>query len=163
MKIDDLFETGSSGGTVAGNIASVPIGLSRVQKRGNENVGKGIYNTKKPGNLLRGKISKKTKVAESAVTEDDLREDDIVLVPGQGRNDKSFISKADDRRDHEVEMARSDLYHAAENAKQIYGLIKKTTEDEGLPGWVQEKIIKANDYLNTVREYLEHKDIKDSE
>jgi hypothetical protein len=26
-----------------------------------------------------------------------------------------------------------------------------------LEGWVQEKIIKANDYLNTIREYLEHK------
>jgi len=54
-------------------------------------------------------------------------------------------------------MARSDLFHAAKNAKDIYSLIKQVSEEDGLEGWVQEKIIKANDYLNTVREYLEHK------
>jgi hypothetical protein len=54
-------------------------------------------------------------------------------------------------------MARSDLFHAAQNAKEVYKLIQQVSEDDGLEGWVQEKIIKANDYLNTVREYLEHK------
>jgi hypothetical protein len=39
-------------------------------------------------------------------------------------------------------------------------MIKHVSEDEGLEGWVQEKIIKANDYLNTVREYLEGKQIQ---
>ena len=33
-------------------------------------------------------------------------------------------------------------------------------EEEGLEGWVQEKIIKANDYLNTIREYLEGKQLQ---
>jgi hypothetical protein len=37
-------------------------------------------------------------------------------------------------------------------------MIESTSEDEGLQGWVQEKIIKANDYLNSVREYLEGKE-----
>jgi hypothetical protein len=57
-------------------------------------------------------------------------------------------------------MARSDLYSAAKNAKQVYSMIHSVSEDEGLEGWVQEKIIKANDYLNTVREYLEGKQIQ---
>jgi hypothetical protein len=39
-------------------------------------------------------------------------------------------------------------------------MIESVSEDEGLEGWVQEKIIKANDYLNTVREYLEGKQIQ---
>jgi hypothetical protein len=39
-------------------------------------------------------------------------------------------------------------------------MIKDISEDEGLDGWVQEKIIKANDYLNTVREYLEGKQVQ---
>jgi hypothetical protein len=39
-------------------------------------------------------------------------------------------------------------------------MIKDVSEDEGLEGWVQEKIIKANDYLNTIREYLEGKQIQ---
>jgi hypothetical protein len=39
-------------------------------------------------------------------------------------------------------------------------MIESTSEDEGLQGWVQEKIIKANDYLNSVREYLEGKQVQ---
>jgi hypothetical protein len=57
-------------------------------------------------------------------------------------------------------MARSDLFSAAKNAKQVYELIADVSEEEGLEGWVQEKIIKANDYLNTIREYLEGKQLQ---
>jgi hypothetical protein len=57
-------------------------------------------------------------------------------------------------------MARSDLFSAAKNAQQVYLMIKDVGEEEGLDGWVQEKIIKANDYLNTIREYLEGKQVQ---
>jgi hypothetical protein len=96
-----------------------------------------------------------------SVNEADLQEDDIIVVPGQGRKAKSgFIPHGRSRIDHEVEMARSDLFSAAKNAKQVYEMIQSVSEDEGLEGWVQEKIIKANDYLNTIREYLEGKQIQ---
>jgi hypothetical protein len=39
-------------------------------------------------------------------------------------------------------------------------MIQDVSEEEGLDGWVQEKIIKANDYLNTIREYLEGKQVQ---
>jgi len=92
------------------------------------------------------------------VSEAELAEDDIILVPGQGRKMKTgFVPHGKSRVDHEVEMARSDLISAAKNAESIYQMIESTSEDEGLQGWVQEKIIKANDYLNSVREYLEGK------
>jgi hypothetical protein len=92
------------------------------------------------------------------VSEAELAEDDIILVPGQGRKMKTgFVPHGKSRVDHEVEMARSDLLSAAKNAESIYQMIESTSEDEGLQGWVQEKIIKANDYLNSVREYLEGK------
>ena len=68
-----------------------------------------------------------------------------------------FVPHGKSRIDHEVEMARSDLLSAAKNAQQVYLMIKDISEEEGLEGWVQEKIIKANDYLNTIREYLEGK------
>ena len=71
-----------------------------------------------------------------------------------------MIPKAQDRTDHEVEMALSDLYQAYKNAKKTYMLLKNRTEEEGLEGWVQEKIIKANDYLNAIREYYEHQSIQ---
>lgn len=100
--------------------------------------------------------------AKKTVQEADLQEDDLIIVPGQGRSRKTgFIKHGESRLDHEVEMARSDLFQAAKNAKQIYEIIENVTEDEGLEGWVQEKIIKANDYLNTVREYLEHKQVQE--
>ena len=98
---------------------------------------------------------------KKTVHEATLEEDDLILVPGQGHRLKSgFIPHDQDRRDHEVEMAKSDLFQAAKNAKQVYELIHDVTEDEGLEGWVQEKIIKANDYLNTIREYLEGKQLQ---
>jgi hypothetical protein len=99
---------------------------------------------------------------QGQLSEAQLEEDDLILVPGQGHRLKSgFIPHDQDRTDHEVEMAKSDLFQAAKNAKQVYEIIADVSEEEGLPGWVQEKIIKANDYLNTVREYLEHKQVQE--
>jgi hypothetical protein len=86
-----------------------------------------------------------------------LEEDDLIVIPGQGRARSGFIPHDADRTDHEVEMARSDLQQAAKNASQVLSMIGEISEEQGLEGWVQEKIIKASDYLNTVREYLEGK------
>ena len=95
------------------------------------------------------------------VNETDLSEQDLIVVPGQGRNVKTgFVPHDKDRTDHEVEMAVSDLFSAGKNAEKIYNIVRSVSEDEGLEGWVQEKIIKANDYLNTVREYLEGKQLR---
>ena len=94
------------------------------------------------------------------VQEAEISEQDLILVPGQGRKFKTgFVPHAQDRTDHEVEMALSDLFQAAKNAKEVYQIVKTYSEEEGLEGWVQEKIIKANDYLNTIREYLEHRQL----
>ena len=102
-----------------------------------------------------------SKQPQPAVNEAELQEDDIIMVPGQGKRLKpGFIAKAEDRTDHEVEMARSDLFSAAQNAQKVFAMIKDMSEEEGLDGWVQEKIIKANDYLNTIREYLEGKQLQ---
>lgn len=98
---------------------------------------------------------------QGTLSEAHLEEDDVIIIPGQGRSRKTgFIKHGESRLDHEVEMARSDLFSAAKNAKQVYELIADVSEEEGLEGWVQEKIIKANDYLNTIREYLEGKQLQ---
>ena len=98
---------------------------------------------------------------KKTVQEAHLEEDDLIIVPGQGRSRKNgLIKHGESRLDHEVEMARSDLFSAAKNAKQVYEMIVDVSEEEGLEGWVQEKITKANDYLNTVREYLEGKQLQ---
>lgn len=59
-------------------------------------------------------------------------------------------------RDHEVQMARSDCYHAAKYAIELHKMLHKVSEEQGLEGWVQEKITLACDYLRTVHEHLDH-------
>ena len=113
---------------------------------------------KKKYKMTKQEARKNLSAKPEPIKEAELSEDDIILVPGQGRKSKSgFVPHGQSRVDHEVEMARSDLMSAAKNAQSIYQMIESTSEDEGLQGWVQEKIIKANDYLNSVREYLEGK------
>lgn len=59
-------------------------------------------------------------------------------------------------QDHEVQMAREQCYHSAQNAIALHKLLKHVSEAQGLEGWVSEKITLANDYLKTVCEYLEY-------
>lgn len=90
-----------------------------------------------------------------------LAEQDFILNPHDVRRvSKDVVPKIDPRQDHEVEMACSDLFQAAKNAREVLQLIKDIPESVGLEGWVQEKIIKAADYLNTVREYLEGQQVR---
>ena len=58
--------------------------------------------------------------------------------------------------DHEVQMAREELYHAAENAIALHRLLRHISEEQGLEGWISSKITLANDYLKTVRDHLEY-------
>ena len=94
---------------------------------------------------------------EEPIQEDELKEEDLIILPGMLKGkDKSFISKEHDRRDHEVEMAKSDMYAAAKNAMRILKVLKNRTEDDGLMGWQQSYITLASDYLNSVADSLEY-------
>ena len=65
----------------------------------------------------------------------------------------------EDQLDHEVQMAKSDLLELAKNAMQTYKLLAEHyNEERGIPGWVQSKVTKADDYMRSVRKYLEHKE-----
>lgn len=91
-----------------------------------------------------------------------LAEQDFILNPHDVRRAAlDVLPKVDPRQDREIEMACGDLYQSAKNAREIMELIKNIPETVGLEGWVQEKIIKASDYLNTVREYIESQQVRD--
>jgi hypothetical protein len=146
--------------TTSGSVATVAQPLLKGAVTRNPS----IYGKQgKPGSMFKGKVTNKpfvNSISESAIKEEEISEQDLILVPGQGRKFKTgFVPHAQDRTDHEVEMALSDLFQAAKNAKEVYQIVKTYSEEEGLEGWVQEKIIKANDYLNTIREYLEHRQL----
>ena len=66
-------------------------------------------------------------------------------------------------KDHEVQMARSDLYKAAKYAVSIHKMMKDVSEMEGIDGWVASKITKASDYLGSVKHYMEGQMMQDVE
>jgi hypothetical protein len=153
MKINQIVQET----TTSGSVAPVEHGFVKMQTRNPS-----VYGNTKAGNLLKGKKTNKpfaNSVNESAeLSEADLQEDDIIVLPGQGRTRKTgFTKHGQSRVDHEVEMARSDVLATMKNARVIYELLKNKSEEEGLEGWVQEKLIKANDYLNSVKEYYDEK------
>jgi hypothetical protein len=68
-----------------------------------------------------------------------------------------IAQEADDmHRDHEVQMARSQMYSAAQAAIEIHRLLRDISEMEGLEGWVQSKLTLASQYLESVRDYMKY-------
>jgi hypothetical protein len=63
-------------------------------------------------------------------------------------------------RDHEVQMARAQLYHLANDAIRLHKLLKSVSEAEGLEGWMQSKITLAADYIKSTADYLEYDKLK---
>ena len=59
--------------------------------------------------------------------------------------------------DYEGEMAKSELRNLIQNAQE---LMNSLDDDTQLEAWVQSKITKANDYLNSVTQYLAYQNTK---
>jgi hypothetical protein len=59
-------------------------------------------------------------------------------------------------RDHEVQMARAELYKIAKYAIKLHEMLKGVSEAEGIEGWMQSKITKAADYVGSVYHTLEY-------
>ena len=59
-------------------------------------------------------------------------------------------------KDHEVGMAKADLYKLAKYSIELHRMLQNISEDEGLEGWVQSKITKAADYISSVKHHLEY-------
>lgn len=59
-------------------------------------------------------------------------------------------------KDHEVEMAKADLYKIAEYAMKLHEIMKKVSEEQGIQGWQQAKITKCADYIGSVYHSLNY-------
>lgn len=55
--------------------------------------------------------------------------------------------------DFEGQMAKSELYRAAKHSMKLFQMIQ---DGQQLEGWVQAKITKAADYLDTIYHYMEY-------
>jgi hypothetical protein len=63
------------------------------------------------------------------------------------------MSLPDNHDDQEGQMALSQLHQIMQNAGTLKGLV---SEDDELQAWVQSKLTRASDYLNSVRNFLEY-------
>ena len=54
--------------------------------------------------------------------------------------------------DYEGQMARTQLQTTLRNCKDLISMIG---DDDNMPEWVQSKITLAQDYITTVRDYLQ--------
>ena len=65
--------------------------------------------------------------------------------------------------DHEIQMARGQLYKSAKYSIELHNMLKNVSEEQGLEAWVQAKITKAADYLGAVKHYLEYEMLSNGE
>ena len=68
--------------------------------------------------------------------------------------------KMKELKDHEGKMAKSQLERSMKYSKMIYNMIQNVDKGKGVefPAWVQSKLTKAEDYLQSVFNYLDGKD-----
>ena len=66
--------------------------------------------------------------------------------------------KEQEDKDHEISMARGELEAIADKATQLSAALQgKSDEGNPLEAWVQSKITKAKDYINSVSDYMMYK------
>jgi hypothetical protein len=147
MKIKQITET-----TTAGSIATVNSPIGGTQSRGNPS----IYGGKKVGSLFKGKKTSApyaNSVNESAeISEAHLEEDDIIVVPGQGRSRKSgFVKHDPDRAENEGQTLKNSLHTIVRVASH---LDKELSVRDNFPEWVSEKIGSVKGDMVAVMDYL---------
>ena len=149
MKIKQIV---SETATTAGSVATVAQPLGEVEKRAPVS---GLEPAEK---VMKGKAKKKGPYANSIseskkrIEEADLSEEDVILVPGQGRKLKSgFIKHDPDRAEHEGETLKNSLHTIMRVAK---ALDEELSTRDNFPEWVSEKIGATKGMLVSVADYL---------
>jgi ribosome assembly protein YihI (activator of Der GTPase) len=66
-------------------------------------------------------------------------------------------------QDHEIQMARSELYKLSKYSIKLHDLLKTVSEAEGLQAWQQSYITKAADYIDAVYHDIEYEKSVDAE
>lgn len=131
MKINQIIES-----TTSGSVASVPMSMG-TQKRG--------------GKLFTGKKTKKP-FYEEQVKEEEITEDDLILIPGQGYNRRTgFIPHDPDKAEHEGKTLKNSLHTIIRVATDLN---KELSTQDNFPEWVSEKVGAIKHMLVGVMDYL---------
>lgn len=128
--------------TTAGSVAAVAMPLSGTKKR---------KKTHNPDGTIKNALDSKQKLVNSG---------DKYTNKGRNMKKKTNENLADmahvAEKDHEVQMARADLYKIAKYAIKLHEMLRQISEAEGLEGWQQAKITKASDYISAVYHNLDY-------
>jgi hypothetical protein len=149
MKIKDICES-----TCAGGIAPVAMPMT-THKRTKESVN--VNGLQPASKIMKGKVKKKGPYANSIseskhVAEAQLEEEDIILVPGQGRNMKTgFIPHDPDRAEREGETLKNSLRTIVRLANE---LDNRLSDKDQFPEWVSEKVGGIKSMMTAVMQYL---------
>lgn len=125
--------------TSAGNVGAVSVPIGNIKKRNMHNSDGTIKNALDTDiSPISGKYNKK----------------DSKMKKKTNENLADMAHMAE--QDHEVQMARADLYKIAKYAIKLHDMLKGVSEQQGLQGWQQAKITKASDYISSVYHNLEY-------
>tara|TARA_B100000965_G_scaffold190967_1_gene159421 strand:+ start:37564 stop:39780 length:2217 start_codon:yes stop_codon:yes gene_type:complete len=80
------------------------------------------------------------------------------IPDGHTVRDDGFLMKETKDSDHEPEMIRNQLKTAGRASKRI---VKHSRSKKNFKAWVQSKITKASDYLDTAADYLDSKEVNE--
>ena len=146
MRITQILET-----TTAGSVATVAQPMMTQTREGVD-----VKGLKPVKQLMKGKAAKKgpyaNSITESKVTEDDLAEQDLIIIPGQGRLKRTGFVKHDlDQGEHEGHTLKNSLHTIARAASELDERLSVQSE---FPEWVSEKIGAAKGMMVTVMDYL---------
>lgn len=86
------------------------------------------------------------------VVKNESKEENMSKAIKEGLADLAGRAEAD----HEVQMARADLYKIAKYAIKLHDMLKDVSEERGMEGWQQAKITKAADYIGSVYHNLDY-------
>ena len=96
----------------------------------------------------KGPTGKSKLLSKGSIREEGMEDEESVSIVDKGEYDR------------EGDMAKEQLHTAADAARELHDILDS---DENLPEWVQSKITKAMDYLDTARDYMKASDSEDEE
>jgi len=102
--------------------------------------------------IIKGKLSEK----KGKDLDDDGDIDSQDYLAARDIAIKKAKKSVKEELDYEGEMAKSELYNLIQNAEKLFSMLD---EDTQLEAWVQSKLTKANDYLESVYQYLQSQNL----
>ena len=126
---------------------------------------KQVYENTAMGYIVKFANRKGEKIAQAWYKDEKSAKEALEAIKKNGGNGIITKGKMNEEGDHEISMARGELEAIADKATQLASMLKDKSDDGNpLEAWVQSKITKAKDYINSVSDYLMYNpDMKQNE